>query len=176
MRGREASLQLTGLGDQDAASGGTVWGTQRLDLLDHVEAVGDLTEHNVLAVQPWAWHGGDEELGAVGVWASVGHRQQTWLGVLLGEVLVWELTAVDGLAADTSTVGEVTTLQHEVWDHSVEWAAGVAEALLAGTESSEVLGGLWHNVVVQREHNAAQWLAVNLDVEIHLRHGNCSDD
>jgi hypothetical protein len=35
-----------------------------------------LSEHHVLAVQPRALNSGNEELGAVGVGASVGHGQQ----------------------------------------------------------------------------------------------------
>ena len=46
-------------------------------------------------------------------------------------------------------VGEVTTLEHELRDDTVELAASVAEALLAGAESAEVLGGL--SMVVSRE-------------------------
>lgn len=51
----------------------------------------------------------------------------------LDKVLVWELTTVDGLTTSTVTSSEVTTLQHEVWDDSVEWGAGVAETLLTST-------------------------------------------
>ena len=47
--------------------------------------------------------------------------------------------------------GEVTALKHELRDHTVELRALVAEALLAGAESTEVLGGLWDDVVVQVE-------------------------
>lgn len=39
--------------------------------------------------------GSDEELGAVGVGAGVGHGEKTLLGVLELEVLVLELVAVD---------------------------------------------------------------------------------
>lgn len=55
-------------------------------------------------------------------------------------------------------VGEVTTLEHEFWDHTVEGGAGVAEALLAGAQGSEVFSGLWNDVVVQLEGDTAQWL------------------
>lgn len=54
------------------------------------------------------------------------------------EVLVSELLAVDGLAAGTVAAGKVTTLAHEVGDDAVEGAALVAEALLAGAQSTEV--------------------------------------
>jgi hypothetical protein len=53
----------------------------------------------VAAVEPGGDDGGDEELGAVGVGAGVGHAEKEGLGVLELEVLVRELLAVDGLAA-----------------------------------------------------------------------------
>jgi hypothetical protein len=90
------------------------------------------------------------------------------------EVLVGELLAVDGLStsallmsvsAPLSTAlvwvcsyvatGEVTTLKHELGDHTVELGASVAEALLAGAESAEVLGGLGNNIIEEGEVDAA---------------------
>ncbi len=38
--------------------------------------------------------------------------------MLEGEVLIGELCAIDGLAASSVVVGEVTTLAHEVGDHA----------------------------------------------------------
>lgn len=58
------------------------------------------------------------------------------------EVLVLELVAVDRLATGTVAVGEVTALEHKVGDDSVEGRVGVAEALFAGAEGTEVGGGL----------------------------------
>ena len=53
----------------------------------------------MLAVQPGGNDRGDEELGAVGAGARVGHGQQEGLRVLQLEVLVRKLHSVDGLAA-----------------------------------------------------------------------------
>jgi len=83
-------------------------------------AVGDLAEDDVLAIEPAGLDGGDEELGAVAderlasghskthmrnqnvrVGASVGHGEQTGLGVGNVEVLIGELVTVDGLATGT---------------------------------------------------------------------------
>jgi len=111
----------------------------------------DLAEDDVAAVQPRGDDGGDEELRAVGVGAGVGHGQQTGAVVLQLEVLIGKLLAVDGLAASAVTAGEVTTLEHEVGDDSVERRALVAEALLASAELTEVLGGLGDNIVIEGE-------------------------
>lgn len=79
--------------------------------------ISDLTEDDVLAIEPAGNDGGNEELGAVAVemksvfvvlfegtvpclrvWSGVGHGQKSWLGVLAGEVLIGELLTVDGLS------------------------------------------------------------------------------
>ncbi len=53
------------------------------------------------------------------------------------------------------SAGEVASLQHELWDDAVKFAALVAEALLAGAESTEVLSGLWDYIVVEVEVDAS---------------------
>jgi hypothetical protein len=54
--------------------------------------------------------------------------------------------------------GEVTTLEHELRDDTVERRASVSKALLAGAESTEVLGSLGDNVVVEVEVDTARLL------------------
>ena len=77
--------------------------TASLNTLHHAVrsgvAIWDLAEDDVAAIEPRGDHGGDEELGAVGVGAGVGHGQHE--GLLVGEleVLVCEFLAVDGFAA-----------------------------------------------------------------------------
>lgn len=96
------------------------------------------------------------------------------------EVLVGELLTVDGLATGTLqsrsisivskfvfflsvkvgrytdiSTGEVTALQHERWDDTVERAALVAEALLTSAESTEVFGGLGDYIIIQLEVDAS---------------------
>jgi hypothetical protein len=156
-------LELAALGDLDCLGRLVARGLGHvLDLVDDLEALEHLAEDNVLAVEPGSDGGGDEELGAVGVLAGVGHACRTYishvllltcpmvsqltqevlLGVLQLEVLVGKLVAVDALAASAIALGEVTTLDHELLDDTVEVGALVAEALLAGSKGTEVLGGL----------------------------------
>jgi hypothetical protein len=67
---------------------------------------------------------------------------------------------MDGLFIHVAT-GEVTTLEHEVRDDTVELGARVAEALLASAESAEVLDGLGDNVVEELEVDAAGALCMS---------------
>ena len=69
--------------------------------------------------------------------------------VLQTEVLVLELVAVDGLAPGAVAGSEVSSLAHEVGDDAMEGGALVAEALLSGAESTEVLGSLGDHVIPQ---------------------------
>lgn len=93
-------------------------------------------------VQPRGLHRRDEELGAVGVGASIGHGHDARAGVLQLEVLISELRAVDGLSTGTIVVGEVTALTHEVRDDTVEGGALVTETFLARAQCTEILARL----------------------------------
>jgi hypothetical protein len=104
-------------------------GTRELHLLHDVHALGDLAEHDVLAVEPRRHDRRDEELRAVGAGAGVGHREQAGFGVLELEVLVGELLAVDRLAARAVAAREVTTLAHELLDDAVEGASPCSAAV-----------------------------------------------
>ena len=52
--------------------------------------------------------------------------------------------------------GEVTALKHELRDNAVEGRISVAEALLAGAESTEVLGSLGNDIIVEDKVDATR--------------------
>lgn len=62
--------------------------TKTLNLLYDVLALDDLAEHDVLAIEPRGDYSGDEELRAVGIAPSIGHREQIRLVVFLLEILI----------------------------------------------------------------------------------------
>jgi len=90
----------------------TAAATGSLDGLDNVQGglIRDLSKDNVLIIEPAGYNGGNEELRTVGVWSSIGHGEEAWLGVLPEEVLIGELLTVDGLATSSVSAGEVTSL------------------------------------------------------------------
>lgn len=115
------------VGDDDILDGTIACiGGARLNLAYHIHAGQNLAEDNVTSVQPAGLLRGNEELRTVGVLASIGHAQPAGAIVLQLEVLILETFAVDGTSAGTVTLGEVTTLDHEVLNDAMELAAFVA--------------------------------------------------
>ena len=167
---------MTTVGDDDRLGGPAGAGSDLLYLLDDVHPLDDLSEHDVLSVEPLRLRRADEELRSVGSGTGVRHGEDAGTSVLLQEVLVGELGAVDRLASGAVSGGEVAALAHEVRDHAVEGRAFVVEglaappgALLAGAERAEVLGGAGSHVGIELHHDAAGRLTADGHVEEDLR-------
>ena len=71
----------------------------------------------------------EEELATVCAWASVSHGEDTAACVLVLEVLVSEVRAVDGFATSAVSSREVATLGHETLNDAMERAALEMERL-----------------------------------------------
>jgi hypothetical protein len=172
---RDCFSELTAVSDDHRLLGLTALGASIFHSLEDFHAAGDSAEDGVLAIEMRGLNEGDEELRAVGVLASVGHGEEAWDVVLVDEVLIVEFHAVDGLAASAVASGEVATLSHELSNDSVEAAAlvveglaGLADALLTGAESSEVLRGDG-GVGEELELDAASGLTTDRNVEEYFR-------
>mmetsp|Transcript_128200 Transcript_128200/g.304393 ORF Transcript_128200/g.304393 Transcript_128200/m.304393 type:complete len:240 (+) Transcript_128200:297-1016(+) len=117
---------------------------------------------------------GDEKLRAVGVGAAVGHCDETLVGELHAQVLVFENWAVNGLSARALLILEgLPTLDAESRDHSVnpgslvvQWLASVlAGALLPCAQALEVLDCPRHGVAIKAQNNAAHGFLIDLNIE-----------
>lgn len=80
--------------------------------------------------------------------------------------LTSELLAVDGLSTGAVALGEITSLEHERWNHTVEAGSLITVAILTSGELTEVAGGLGNDVIVELEHDAASGGVVDGDVEL----------
>ena len=112
---------MSAVGDHDGLYGHVStadWVT--LNSIEDGHAVGNLTEDDVLAVEMRGCSEAKEKLGSVGVFASVGHGEDTASSVLVDEVLVSKLATIDGRATGTVASSEIATLGHEPRNDSVE--------------------------------------------------------
>lgn len=69
----------------------------------------------------------------------------------------------------TITIGEVTTLDHELLDDSVESRSLVTEAFFPCAQSTEVLSGLGDRLPVETNHNSAQFLISMCNIKVDLK-------
>lgn len=138
-----------------------------LDLLAVIKALEHLAEDNVLAVKPLCVDEADKKLRAVGVGASVRHGQAA-REVLELKVLVFKLRTVNGLAASSIAVREVTSLHHEIGDDTMEARALETEALLPRTKGAEVFDGLWYVLTEEPDGHTLGSGPTDGDVEVHF--------
>jgi len=163
----------TRVGDDDSAAGSTGLRADGLDLLDDSlgSLISDLAEDAVLAVEPGAGDGGDEELRAVGVGTSVSHGEEEGLLVAELEVLILELAAVDRDTTGTVAASEVTTLEHELRDDTVERRLLVTVTSGGLSKSTEVLAGDGGNLIEELHDDATNGLVVDADIEENITSG-----
>ena len=136
-----------------------------LNCLDYVHSFDNLTENNVLTVQPLSFDSGQKKLTTVRVFTSIRHRQPSSSVVLKFEVFVVEFGAPDRFTAGSVAAGEIAALDHEVFDDSVETAAFVPETFGARGELAEVFHGFWHGFTEKADFDGAGRFVADSDVE-----------
>ena len=126
-------------------------------------------------IQVWSRAVADEELGAIGVGSSIGHRQNALVGMWKPDSLIFELLSVDAFASSAIAVGGISSLHHKTFDDSVELDALVVAwlAFLSSADGAEVFGRLWYFLVEHLEHDstflvAFTTLLADRDIEVRL--------
>lgn len=173
---------MTAVSDDDWLGGFTGLRSDCFNCLHNVHTFNDGTEDAMLTVQPFGLDGTQEELGTVGVWPCVGHGQDTWSGVLELEVLVFELVSVDGFPTGSVTCGEITSLTHKLWDHTMEggalevqWLSGPTHTLFTRAESTKVFDGSWDDIGSKFHNNTSGGLTTNGHIEEDFWVGHFED-
>lgn len=105
-----------------------------------------MTEYHVRSIEPWGFHGTNEELTSIGVRTSIGHGEYARTSMLELEVLIRKTIAIDRHSTGTIVVGEVATLQHELRNHTVKGRTFVTVPLLPCTKRTEILSSLWRYI------------------------------
>lgn len=123
----------------------------------------------MFSIEPWGLGGGDEELAAVGVSSGVGHWEAEGF-VLEFEVFVRESFTPDWSSSGTISTCEVTTLNHEAWDDSVELASleGKFHAIvfeISFTECDKIFDGFGDGVAEHVNNNVARIFSIDVNGE-----------
>mmetsp|Transcript_19045 Transcript_19045/g.34346 ORF Transcript_19045/g.34346 Transcript_19045/m.34346 type:complete len:308 (+) Transcript_19045:1256-2179(+) len=130
----------------------------------------------MLRIQMRCLSAGDEELASIRARASIGHREQTPLGMLDFEVFVRKFLAVNTLSTSSIGIGEISTLNHEVFNNAVEnrslvmqWLSRNSIPHLTSTQGSEVIGSFRCNVSIKLHDDPAKVLVALLHIEEYMR-------
>lgn len=98
------------------------------------------------------------------VWGSFRSSKPSSGGI--GEDHTLKFVSVDGFTTRSIPPGKITTLEHELGNHTMEDRSRVSVAVLAGTELAEVACRHGHDVVIQLEDDPTSWSATNSDIEL----------
>ena len=95
--------------------------------------------------------------------------------MLKSEVLIVKFITIDRFPSASVKLSKITSLNHKIWNDSVENGAlvvkrlaGLANSLLASAESAEVLSSLWDVVSEQTKDDTSLLATLNLHVKEDL--------
>jgi len=81
----------------------------------------------VSAIEPVTWNKSEEKLGPICVRACVCHGQQAASVVTDVEVFIWEFSSVDRYSSCAVSCCEISSLGHEILNHTMEMASLVSK-------------------------------------------------
>ncbi|KAI5402322.1 hypothetical protein KIW84_050075 [Lathyrus oleraceus] len=154
-------------------------GPHFLNLLHHLHSFNHLTKNNMFPIKPLRLRSADKKLRSIRPGTRIRHGKNSRTGVRLDEILIGELGSINGLSSGSVSSREVTTLAHEIRDHTVEGRAFVmkrlpasADSFLAGAECTEVISGERSGISVKLHDNTARGLASDGHIEENFRVGH----
>lgn len=107
-------------------------------------------------VQRWPWRGDlDGCAFARSSHRRTSHRRLTFHRYPVEFLASRLINKFDRAFVTYVATGEVTSLEHELRNNSVEGRASISETLLTSAESTEVLGGLWDYIIVKVESDSS---------------------
>ena len=134
------------------------------NLANEVNAFNHFAEYGMMAIEVGCRDFGDKELRAVGIWACIRHREDT-RRIMAKFIVEFVTESVTG--ATSSRSAGAAALNHELRDNSVKDNAVIErtsdgfashhidEIELSGSESDEILNGIWDEVFVELSDHIA---------------------
>ena len=125
------------------------------------------SEDDMSSVKPVGISSGDEELTSIGSGSSIGHRNAERFVFEL-EVFIGESISVDRLASSSVSSSEITALDHEVGDNSVEGTSCVfAGRIVSFAQSNEVFNSFRYDFSEKIKHDIAPLFSTDFDTHGH---------
>ena len=129
----------------------------------------DFPEHNVASVQPRGHFRRDEKLRSVSILPGVRHGQPAGAEMLQFEIFVFEPLSINASPSGPVSSSEISALDHEIFDDSVERGALVSLSLGFLRQLLEVPGSFWYSFPEESDFNPSSRLSPNSDFEPNLK-------
>lgn len=91
----KSTLDRSTVGNDNFLLGSATLASHGLNLLNDLLSALCLAKDDMFSIKPRGDYRRDKELGPIGVGTGIGHGQEIWAGVLVLEVLIGKLLAVD---------------------------------------------------------------------------------
>jgi hypothetical protein len=140
-------------------------GLDLLNFSDNIHPFDNLTKDDMAAIEPRRLDSCEEKLGSVRIGARIRHGQYSGARVSELEVFVSKLFSVNRFSSSPIEIRKITALDHEVFDHAMEFRALVAKSFRMKREFFEIGGGLGNNTVLDGITSKQE-----RSVLIHLKH------
>merc|ERR1712179_291657 len=114
-------------------------GSHSFNCINHIQSRGNFSKNDMLPIQPRGVYSADEKLRSISVRTGICHTKDPLPPMGKIKVLVRELVSVDALSSSAILVSEITSLTHELWNHTMKWAPLVTKAIFTRTEGTKVL-------------------------------------
>jgi len=131
----------------------------------NIHTLNHFTEDNMSAIQPGSFLNGDEKLGSIGVFTSVGHGQPAGTVMLELEVFVSEAFAINGASTSTISTGEISSLDHEILDNAMEFGSLVPFTCGLLSQLVKVIHSPGNSLAKESNFDIANGLSSNLQAE-----------
>lgn len=143
--------------------------------VDHCHAIDDFSKYHMFAVQPGGLGQGDEELRAIGIRPGIGHADPSNAIMLQFEVLIWKCLTVNAYTASAIPIGEVSSLNHEIFDDTMKFASFISISFLPCGQSNKIVHRLGHNFSKEANHYPANIFVSDPHIKENLgRHRGAS--
>jgi len=87
------------------------------------------------------------------------------------EILVSKFWTVNGLSTGAVVVREISTLDHEPWDDSMEITPCIPESVLVSSQLTKIARRSWNFIVEKLKYNATGRCGIDGNVKEYIRLG-----